>query len=54
MRPGVLCAILSIRTLENRSEISFLDILPHSDTRGGLDQLAADPHDNCALQEQNQ
>ena len=54
MRPGVFRGILSIGTLENMSEISFLDILPHTDTQGGLDQLATDPHDNCALQGQNQ
>ena len=54
MRPGVFCAFLSIGTAENMSETSFLDILPHPDTQGGLDQLATDPHDNCALKEQNQ
>ena len=54
MRPGVFCALLSIGTAGNMSETSFLDILPHPDTQGGLDQLAADPHDNCAMQEQNQ
>ena len=52
MRPGVFCAFLSIGTAENMSETSFLDILPSPDTQGGLGQLAADPHDNCALKGQ--
>ena len=54
MRPRVFRALLSIGTPENMSETSFLDILPHPDTQGGLDQLVTDPHDNCALQGQNQ
>ena len=53
MRPGVFCALLSIGTAGNMSETRFLDILPHPDTQGGLDQLAADPHDTCALQRYN-